>query len=181
MTDPAGDDRVVDSLLSAARTATANSAPDSAAAYLRRALSEPPSGQLRPDILLELGFAESYAGDPQAAAHLEAALDIASATTAQVSITLVLGRIVQIGGRNRESLEVFDQTRARLGATDRSAALTLEGAPPSERPSSTRRPPTMPHSGSPVSAGWPRNSPTFRRGCSAFWRSQSRTRTSRRT
>jgi DNA-binding CsgD family transcriptional regulator len=127
-TDPAGDDRVVDSLLSAARTATANGAPDSAVAYLRRALAEPPSGRLRPDVLLELGFAESYAGDPQAAAHLQAALDIASAATAQVSITLALGRMLQIGGRNRESLEVFDRTRARLGATDRSAALTLEGA-----------------------------------------------------
>jgi DNA-binding CsgD family transcriptional regulator len=127
-TDPAGDDRVVDSLLSAARTATANGAPDSAVAYLRRALAEPPSGRLRPDVLLELGFAESYAGDPQAAAHLQAALDIAPATTAQVSITLALGRMLQIGGRNRESLEVFDRTRARLGATDRSAALTLEGA-----------------------------------------------------
>jgi tetratricopeptide (TPR) repeat protein len=127
-TDPAGDDRVVDSLLSAARTATASGAPDSAVAYLRRALAEPPSGRLRPDVLLELGFAESYAGDPQAAAHLHAALDIAPATTAQVSITLALGRMLQIGGRNRESLEVFDRTRARLGATDRSAALTLVGA-----------------------------------------------------
>jgi DNA-binding CsgD family transcriptional regulator len=112
----------------AARTATANGAPDSAVAYLRRALSEPPSVRLRPDVLLELGFAESYAGDPQAAAHLQAALDIAPATTAQVSITLALGRMLQIAGRNRESLEVFDRTRARLGATDRSAALTLEGA-----------------------------------------------------
>jgi DNA-binding CsgD family transcriptional regulator/Tfp pilus assembly protein PilF len=127
-TDPAGDDRVAGSLLSAARTATANGAPDSAVAYLRRALAEPPSERLRPDVLLELGFAESYAGDPQAAAHLEAALDIAPATTAQVSITLALGRMLQIGGRNRESLEVFDRTRARLGATDRRAALTLEGA-----------------------------------------------------
>jgi DNA-binding CsgD family transcriptional regulator len=127
-TDPAGDDGVVDSLLSAARTATANGAPDSAVAYLRRALAEPPSERLRPDLLLELGFAESYAGDPQAAAHLEAALDIAPATTAQVSITLALGRMLQINGRNRESLEVFDRTRARLGATDKSAALTLEGA-----------------------------------------------------
>jgi DNA-binding CsgD family transcriptional regulator len=127
-TDPAGDDRVAGSLLSAARTATANGAPDSAVAYLRRALSEPPSVRLRPDVLLELGFAESYAGDPQAAAHLQAALDIAPATTAQVSITLALGRMLQIAGRNRESLEVFDRTRARLGATDRSAALTLEGA-----------------------------------------------------
>jgi DNA-binding CsgD family transcriptional regulator len=127
-TDPAGDDGVVDALLSAARTAIANGAPDSAVAYLRRALAEPPSGRLRPDILLELGFAESYAADPQAAAHLEAALDIAPATTAQVSITLALGRMLQISGRNREALEVFDRTRARLGATDKSAALTLEGA-----------------------------------------------------
>ena len=127
-TDPAGDDRVAGSLLAAARAATANGAPDSAVAYLRRALAEPPSGRLRPDVLLELGFAESYAADPQAAAHLEAALDIAPATTAQVSITLALGRMLQIGGRNRESLEVFDRTRARLAATDRSAALTLEGA-----------------------------------------------------
>ena len=54
-------------------------------------------------------------------------LDIAPATTAQVSITLALGRMLQISDRNRESLEVFDRTRARLGATDRSAALTLEG------------------------------------------------------
>jgi hypothetical protein len=90
--------------------------------------AEPPSGRLRPDVLLELGFAESYAADPQAAAHLQAALDIAPATTAQVSITLALGRMLQIGGRNRESLAVFDRTRARLGATDRRAALTLEGA-----------------------------------------------------
>ena len=36
----------------------------------------------------------------------------------------------------------------------------------------------MPHSGSPVCAGWPRKSPTFRRACSACWRSQPRTRTS---
>ena len=126
--DPAGDDRVAGSLLSAARAATANGAPDSAVAYLRRALAEPPSERLRPDVLLELGFAESYAADPQAAAHLQAALDIAPATTAQVSITLALGRMLQIGGRNRESLQVFDGTRARLGATDRRAALTLEGA-----------------------------------------------------
>jgi tetratricopeptide (TPR) repeat protein len=126
-TDPAGDDRVAGSLLSAARAATANGAPDSAVAYLRRALAEPPSVRLRPDVLLELGFAQSYAADPQAAAHLQAALDIAPATTAQVSITLALGRMLQIGGRNRESLAVFDRTRARLGA-DRRAALTLEGA-----------------------------------------------------
>ena len=127
-TDPAGDNWVVESLLAAARTAIANGAPDSAVAYLRRALAEPPPERLGPDVLLELGFAESYAGDPQAAAHLEAALDAAADASAQVSITLALGRMLQIEGRNREALEVFDRTRARLGSTDRPAALTLEGA-----------------------------------------------------
>jgi DNA-binding CsgD family transcriptional regulator len=127
-TDPAADDWVVDSLRTAARTAIANGAPDSATAYLRRALEEPPSEQQLPDILLELGFAESYAGHPQAAAHLEAALDATADPTAQVSITLALGRMLQIEGRMRESLDVFDRTRARLRSSDRRAAFTLEGA-----------------------------------------------------
>jgi len=127
-TDPAADDWVVDSLRAAARTAIANGAPDSAAAYLRRALAEAPIETIRPEILLDLGFAESYAGDPQAAIHLEAALETAVDTTAQVSITLALGRILQIEGRMRESLDVLDRTRARLSSNDRRAALTLEGA-----------------------------------------------------
>jgi DNA-binding CsgD family transcriptional regulator len=127
-TDPAGDDWVVDSLRAAARTAIAAGAPDAAAAYLRRALAEGPSELLRPEVLLELGFAESYAGDPAAGAHLEAALDAVTSATAQVSITLALGRMLQIEGRNREALEVFDRTQARLGSTDRRAALMLEGA-----------------------------------------------------
>jgi tetratricopeptide (TPR) repeat protein len=127
-TDPAGDDWVAESLVTAARTATANGAPDSAVACLRRALAEPPSGRLRPGVLLQLGFAGSYAGDPQATAYLEQALDAATEPAAQVSVTLALGRMLQIDGRNRESLAVFDRTRARLGATGRRAALTLEGA-----------------------------------------------------
>jgi tetratricopeptide (TPR) repeat protein len=127
-TDPAGEDWVAESLVPAARTAIANGAPDSAVAYLRRALAEPPSGRLRREVLLELGFAESYAGDRQAPAHLEQALDGAADPAAQVSVTLALGRMLQIAGRNREALEAFDRTRARLSSTDRRAALTLEGA-----------------------------------------------------
>ncbi len=127
-TEPAGDEWVVESLRAAARPAVANGAPDSAAAYLRRALTEPPSARVCADLLLELGFAESYAGDPQAAAHLEAALGAAADATAQVSITLALGRMLQIEGHNREALEVFDRTRARLPAADERAALMLEGA-----------------------------------------------------
>jgi DNA-binding CsgD family transcriptional regulator len=128
VTDPAADDWVVDSLRAAARTAIANGAPGSAATYLRRALEEPPSETQLPDVLLELGFAESYAGDPKATSHLEAALDAAVDPTSQVSITLALGRMLQIEGRMRESLDAFDRTRARLRSSDRRAAFTLEGA-----------------------------------------------------
>ena len=127
-TDPASDDWVVDSLRAAARSAVATGAPDSAVAYLRRALAEPPCEPLRPDVLLELGFAESYAGDPQAAVHLEAALDAATGVSTQVSIALARGRMLQIDGRNHEALEVFDRTRARIGGGDRRASLMLEGA-----------------------------------------------------
>jgi hypothetical protein len=63
--DPAGKAWPVESLRAAARAAVANGAPNSAAAYLRRALAEPPAERLRPDVLLELGFAESYVGDPR--------------------------------------------------------------------------------------------------------------------
>ena len=126
--DPAGEDWVVESLRAAASAAVAKGAPNSAAAYLRRALAEPPGESLRPEVLLELGFAGSYAGDPQAAADLEAALATAANVRAQVSIALALGRMLQIEGRNREALEVFDRTRERLGGADRRAGLTLEGA-----------------------------------------------------
>jgi DNA-binding CsgD family transcriptional regulator len=127
-TDPVGDLWVVDSLRAAGRSAVATGAPGSAVAYLRRALAEPPCEPLRPDVLLELGFAESYAGDPQAAVHLVAALDAATGVSTQVSIALALGRMLQIDGRNREALEVFDRTRARIGGGDRRASLMLEGA-----------------------------------------------------
>jgi DNA-binding CsgD family transcriptional regulator len=127
-TDPTDDAWAVDSLRAAAGAAIADGAPDSAVACLRRALAEPPPESLRAEVLLALGFAESYAGDPQASAHLEAALAAAEDVTTQVSITLALGRMLQIDGRNREAREAFDRTRVRLGGTNPRAAMMLEGA-----------------------------------------------------
>jgi DNA-binding CsgD family transcriptional regulator len=126
--DAAGDDWVVDSLLLAARAAGVSGAPGSAVAYLRRALAEPPPGRLRAEVLVQLGFAESYAGDPEAVTHLEQALDAATEPATQLAITLALGRMLQIEGSNQVALEVFDGTRARLASSDWHAALTLEGA-----------------------------------------------------
>ena len=118
---------MVESLPAAARPAVANGAPDSAAAYLRRALAEPPPERLRPACSSSLG-SRVLRRRPAGSGSPKAALETTADATAQVSITLALGRMLQIEGRNREALEVFDQTRGRLHAAERQATLTLEGA-----------------------------------------------------
>ena len=72
---PAGDPWVVERLRAAAREARDRGAPEIAARYLRRALAEPPLGTDRPGVLLGVGIAEWRAGEPDAVAHLQQALD----------------------------------------------------------------------------------------------------------
>jgi DNA-binding CsgD family transcriptional regulator len=126
--DPAGEPWAVEALRAAAREAVSHGAPDSATTYLRRALSEPPDASERGRVLLELGFAESYARDPQAAEHLEAALETAEDRAALVRATMALGRILQLSGRHDRAAVVFDRTLRRLAGTDAAAELSLEGA-----------------------------------------------------
>jgi DNA-binding CsgD family transcriptional regulator/tetratricopeptide (TPR) repeat protein len=65
---------VVPTLREAAANAVRRGAPESATAYLRRALAEPPAPEDRPHLLVELGVAESHANEPAAAIeHLQAA------------------------------------------------------------------------------------------------------------
>lgn len=73
-TGPAGDGWVVTQLRSAADSALQRGAPDSAAAFARRALAEPPAAVERAPLLLLLGTAEWRAGQPDAIAHLEQSL-----------------------------------------------------------------------------------------------------------
>ncbi len=61
-TRPAGDPWVVSTLREAARAAQSRGGAEEAAAYLRRALAEPPDAELA-RILLELGLAEQAVGD----------------------------------------------------------------------------------------------------------------------
>ncbi|GAA4262608.1 BTAD domain-containing putative transcriptional regulator [Dactylosporangium darangshiense] len=70
-----GDPWVVEVLRAAADTALHRGAPDGAAAYLRRALAEPPDPQLRPAVLLAAGQVETLSDGPAAIAHLRAAYD----------------------------------------------------------------------------------------------------------
>jgi len=127
-TEPAGDAWVVEQLRAAARTAVGHGAPHSAVAHLRRALAEPPEAALRGRMLLELGFAESYAGDREAARHLDAALDAAVDRPAQVAAALALGRMIQLSGRHGDAFAVYDHIARRIGDDEPRTALILEGA-----------------------------------------------------
>ena len=79
-TAPAGDAWVVEQLRAAAWEATARGGPESGAAYLRRAVAEPPSPEVGAG-LLELGVAEFSAGQPGWHDHLEAAVEAAGDDT----------------------------------------------------------------------------------------------------
>ena len=76
---PAGDPRTVADLREAARRAGERGAPATSATLLERALAEPPSGEVRAEILLALGAAELDTGATTGAAeHLDEAYRCAS-------------------------------------------------------------------------------------------------------
>jgi hypothetical protein len=83
---------------------------------------------VRGRVLLDLGFAESYVGDPEAPRHLDSALDAATDRTAQMAATLALGRMIQLSGRHGDAFAIYDRTAKRIGSEDPRAALVLEGA-----------------------------------------------------
>jgi DNA-binding CsgD family transcriptional regulator len=61
-----------------AADALARGAPAAAAAWLARALAEPPPPEAEPEVLYELGSAELRLGAPAAVGHLQAAVELAT-------------------------------------------------------------------------------------------------------
>ena len=74
--EPAGSAEVVERLRAAAARAVGRGAPESAVAYLRRAMSETADVSLRAVLAQELGRAEKVLGDPAAAEHLYESLQL---------------------------------------------------------------------------------------------------------
>jgi len=123
---PAGDAWVVEQLRAAAWEATARGAPESAGAYLRRALTEPPPPEVRADLLLELGVAEFNAGQPGWHDHLEEAVEAAADDTTRTAAALVFANALRFHHGLAEAVEVCDGVAARLDSRDAEAHLTLE-------------------------------------------------------
>jgi DNA-binding CsgD family transcriptional regulator len=110
---------VVASLRVAAGRAIAQGDPGAAAAYLERALAEPPGAGERAGVLLELGEAEISAALPGATGHLEEAHALLTGDAA-AEAALALAESLYAPGRVYDATDVLQ--RAIAGA-DRDPAL----------------------------------------------------------
>jgi DNA-binding CsgD family transcriptional regulator len=125
---PAGDRWVVERLVEAARAAKQSGAPESAAAYLRRVLAEPPPAAEQSPLLLELGMAEASAALPGWRTHLQRAVETArdptSAAAAAMVLALALSRTQLFG----DAVEVLDRAASQVGPEQGDLQALLEAA-----------------------------------------------------
>ncbi|HKF15367.1 MAG TPA: AAA family ATPase [Gaiellaceae bacterium] len=127
-TEPAGDGWVVERLLGATRAAERNGAPDSAAAFLRRVLAEPPAPRDQYGLLLDLGVAEASAGLADWPEHLQRAMDSAPDAPSIAEAAMVLAYALIRTQRFAEAVEVLDRVALSLEPHDAELALRLEAA-----------------------------------------------------
>ena len=122
----AGDRWVVGRLADAARQALEQGAPEIAASYVRRALSEPPAEDERAALLFLLGAAEWRAGQPDAIVHLEHALAAADDDLGTLIATCgLLGLAYSVSDRAVQAVEVLERALAVGADTDAMVAATV--------------------------------------------------------
>ena len=115
--EPAGSAEVVERLRAAAGRALARGGPESAAAYLRRALAEPADVSLRAELLAELGRAEKVVDDPAAAEHLRESLRLAGDPAMRAAVAPDLAELLLLAGQWDAGTAVLRSALADL--TDR--------------------------------------------------------------
>jgi DNA-binding CsgD family transcriptional regulator len=126
---PAGDGKIAEILLAAARSASRSGAPDTAVRYLRRALLEPPPETARPELLRELGAAEQSAGlFAEAADDLRLALACTDDIEAKIEIGFRLRYALVWSDRAHEVAPALDGVIAEAAERDPDGALLLEAA-----------------------------------------------------
>ncbi len=124
--DPTGEPWAVGVLRDAARRALGRAAPDSAVAYLTRALNEPPLPQERGHVLGELGVAEALSHQPEAAEHLGQALECAADPILRAFAARGLALTLYLRDEHRAAIAVLDQALSDLGDTDRDLSMQIE-------------------------------------------------------
>ncbi|MGE4121248.1 MAG: AAA family ATPase [Solirubrobacterales bacterium] len=108
----------------AATSAAERGAPDSAAAYLRRALEEPNAD--RAELLRLLGSLEVVLRDPAAIAHLQEAAELAEDPEKALGIYLELADLLSLAGQWDTTIQVVDAGLDRYDDPDLPSLLDLE-------------------------------------------------------
>jgi DNA-binding CsgD family transcriptional regulator len=111
-----GDPEVATALCEAARLATGRGAPDSAAAYLRRALEEPVADDVRTAALLELALAEAELQLDEAPDRLREVHDALVEPVQRARVAEMLARQLAVAARGDEAAEVVRTAIAELPA-----------------------------------------------------------------
>jgi DNA-binding CsgD family transcriptional regulator len=106
LTAPRGEAWVAELLHDAGRSAMPKGAAESAAAYLRRALAEPPSGERRTQVLFELGAAEVLVDGRSAVGHLREAYGELDDPVAKGLAAGMLARTLMFTGAPAEAAQV---------------------------------------------------------------------------
>ncbi len=121
-----GEAWVAELLHDAGRAAQRRGAGDSAVAYLRRSLAEPPPGALRPRVLTDLGLAETLTEAPAAIEHLTAAYGTVADPLERVSIALTLARLWCFSPTPERAFELTRQAAALVPPGQDDALMQLE-------------------------------------------------------
>jgi DNA-binding CsgD family transcriptional regulator len=116
--EPAGSAEVVERLRAAAARAVGRGAPESAVAYLRRAMAETADVSLRAALSQELGRAEKVLGDPAAAGHLRESLRLTGDPAARAAVAPDLAELLLLAGQWEAGTGVVREALAELADRD---------------------------------------------------------------
>src|SRR3954470_10599452 len=128
LTIPDRDDFVVATLRQAAAQALAQGAAPAAAAYLGRALAEPPCSEERARVLYELGVAELQNGAAESARHLAQAVEELEDATSSPEVVLAYSQAMEVAGQiSPSTLDLLRRTSVRMREVDVDLHWRIEG------------------------------------------------------
>jgi DNA-binding CsgD family transcriptional regulator len=127
-TEPAGQPQVVAHLRDAATQATRRGAPQSAVAYLRRALDEGVQLGERCAVLHELAQAEALVGDEAAVGRYEAAIGAAADPVLRARLEHELSHLYFLAGHWQRGLALLQRAVAELGDREPQLAARIEAS-----------------------------------------------------
>ena len=126
VSEPADDPRTVDTLRKAARIAMRRGDPGSANTLLRRAVQEPPVAAALPEVMYELGTAQTATGDPTGIDHLVQAVMTEADPIQSARRALTVGNLQMMDNRIDGALTTFSVGLNRLDGQDPELALSLK-------------------------------------------------------